>query len=114
MTHAEALARLDGRGRKKLENNTYLERRGDSENSPIAVRLHDTDVVTIYPDGTYELNRGGWQTVTTKDRINRYSPARLCQKNYQWFLWSGEDKVYFRDRITVDAGGNVIEPARAR
>jgi hypothetical protein len=36
-----------------------------------AVRLHDTDVVTFLPSGSVALDSGGWQTFTTRDRMNR-------------------------------------------
>lgn len=41
------------------------------------VRLHSTDVVTTHKNGTVTLNNGGWNTVTTRDRINRFSPFRV-------------------------------------
>lgn len=47
----------------------------------MAVRLHNTDVVTYHPDGTATLYTGGWMTVTTKDRINAWSPARVSSTN---------------------------------
>jgi hypothetical protein len=64
--------RLTGRclERRKVANNTYAERRWPD----IAIRLHDTDVVTLHPDGSITLNTGGWYTVTTKDRLNSYLP----------------------------------------
>ncbi len=34
------------------------------------VRYHDTDVVTVKPDGTVILDTGGYNTLTTRDRIN--------------------------------------------
>jgi hypothetical protein len=75
----EARAMLEGkkdRGngkRHKLQNNTYLVESFDH----YAVRLHHTNVVEIYSDGTYALNTGGWNTVTTMSRINSWSPARV-------------------------------------
>lgn len=77
-TYAEAAAYLEGaRNRsngRPLANNTRLEPRHDGS---IAVRLHRTDVVTFLADGRVVLNTGGWTTVTTQDRINRFSPARV-------------------------------------
>lgn len=96
---------IDKRGRnrptKKLKNNTYLVRL-DSET--IGVQLHNTIVVTIHGDGTYTLNSGGWQTVTTKDRINEYSPVRISQRKYQWYV--GDEDIPFKDgiRVTVKHG----------
>lgn len=56
--------------RRKIANNTYLERLVDNS---IAVRLHATDVVVIFPDDVVVLNSGGWRTKTTKDRLNRFA-----------------------------------------
>lgn len=78
-------------GRRKLENNTWLERRQSDApkdgtyQSDYAVRLHNTDVVTLHPDDSYTLNSGGWRTVTTKDRINRYSPGCVYSERGQWY-----------------------------
>lgn len=62
---------LQGRCKQscKIQNNTYLQRRGESV---IALCLHDTDVLTWYRDGRIVVNPGGYYTVTTKDRINGY------------------------------------------
>lgn len=60
--------------RRKLENNTYLERRGPDA---IAVLLHNTDIVTYYSDGRTGLYTGGWFTMTTKDRMNYYLPRHI-------------------------------------
>jgi hypothetical protein len=89
ITHSEAAALVKrGRnGRKKLKNNTYLYPRGED----YAVRLHYTDVVTIHADGTYTLNSGGWDTPTTKDRINAYSPARVASERGEWIIWRADD-----------------------
>jgi hypothetical protein len=72
MTYRDADTLLQGRcrERRKLENNTYLERHDDS----IAVRLHGTDVLAFYRDGGIGIDTGGWNTVTTRDRMNRYLP----------------------------------------
>lgn len=78
--------------RRKIDNNTYLERRSDGS---IAVRLHDTDVVTYYPDGLIELRTDGWDTSTTQDRIDRYSPIRMYKRKGELLVrstpWSDPD-----------------------
>jgi hypothetical protein len=53
--------------RRPVENNTTIIRR---DNGDLAVRLHDTDVVTYHADDSVTLDSGGWLTVTTKDRMN--------------------------------------------
>jgi hypothetical protein len=99
---------IDKRGKnrptKKLGNNTYLVRI-DSET--IGVKLHNTIVVTIHQDGTYTLDSGGWQTVTTKQRINEYCPVRVNQRKHQWYV--GDEDIPFKDgiRVTVKHGFGV-------
>ncbi len=79
----EALEKLNGRERRKLKNNTYLER---IDTETIGVRLHNTFVVTYKANGDIILKTGGWHTVTTKDRINAYSPVGISQKNFTWYV----------------------------
>lgn len=84
---------------QKLAKHTYLCRyklRGD-EQYTYTVRYHLTDVLTCKPDGTVVVTTGGWETVTTKARINDYLLAclpnntqrcpQIYQKNRQWY-WS--------------------------
>jgi hypothetical protein len=85
LTYETADAKLQGRCkyRRKLANNTYLERnyeryRLHTEQDPyIAVRLHNTEIIRFYPDGRVRVNTGGWNTITTRDRLNRFMPACL-------------------------------------
>lgn len=64
---------LGGKSLKKIGHNTWLEWLGGGV---YGVRYHQTYVVKIHPDNTYTLNSGGWHTVTTRDRINEFAPAR--------------------------------------
>ncbi len=105
-TNAVALLARGRNGQKKLGNNTVLHRIDDNT---LAVRLHRTDVVKLHSDGTYTLDSGGWRTVTTKARINEYSPARLYQSNNIWYVG---DAVY-HDGIKVDASGKPIGETEA-
>ena len=68
--------------KRKLGNNTYLVVRDDGG---IGVRLHDTEVVIHYEDKII-LNTGGWYSITTKARMNEYTPFSIRQKNYEWFV----------------------------
>jgi len=82
-SYTEADTVLTGRckDRRKVANNTWLERRDDGS---IGVRLHDTDVVTYHPDESITLNTGGWFTVTTKDRMNTFSPFGISSVKGEW------------------------------
>jgi hypothetical protein len=44
------------------------------------------------------LNSGGYRTHTTKKRINQYSPVRIYQKNFEWFLADGTE---FEDNMVI-------------
>ena len=88
LTYSEAqtmMASAQDRGygkRRKLANNTYLYERMGTD---YAIRLHSTDIITLHADGTYTLNTGGWDTVTTKARLNDLGPARIY--SYGKFGW---------------------------
>ena len=115
--------RLDGRDSRKVGNNTYLERNtfydraADRIASFIGVRLHGTYVVRAYEDGTVSLHTGGWHTVTTKDRINAWSPVRVFQHDYTWYVkFQGDgwdvpksEWVQFEEGMVVTSDGR---PAR--
>jgi hypothetical protein len=83
MDYSEACDVLGTRNGRKIGNNTYLERLGDDA---IGVRLHSTYVITLYADGSVELDSGGWETVTTKERMNRYSGARIFAEKHVWYV----------------------------
>jgi hypothetical protein len=92
MTFERAEKLIGSRASKKLENNTYLEWVG---HDTLGVRLHNTVVVEIHRNGRYTLNSGGWRTVTTKDRLNKYSPASVWQTRGRWTVRvDGEDREY--------------------
>lgn len=99
--HLDAKPHLD---RRKLAHNTYLHRRTDDS---LAIRLHDTDIIIVRHDDTFVLDSGGWRTPTTKDRMNRFSPARVYQKNHQWYIWPGPTPFF--DGIQIDIDGKPID-----
>ncbi len=99
-----------------VANNTIEYYRGNGDR---VIRLHQTDIVTFNanPKGqclqpiSVTLNSGGWQTVTTKERMNRYLPPgiSLCQEKSEWKIYrngaSWKDRkllsLYY-DGITID------------
>jgi hypothetical protein len=74
---------LDPEAGKPLENNTRLFRRSED---CLAIRLHDTDVVTVFADGRIALDSGGWRTMVTKDRISGYAPVRITSDRGVWYV----------------------------
>jgi hypothetical protein len=95
-----------GLDKKKLANNTYL-----MKSDCFVIQLHNTNIIKIYPNDIYELNTEGWQTVTTKDRLNEFSPADIYQKRGVWFVKDNnadkEDKVFF-DGIRISKSGEIL------
>ena len=51
------------------------------------IRLHGNVIMQIYRDKIVPLD-GGWRTVTTKERLNRYLPRgyKVYQKDWEWYL----------------------------
>lgn len=110
MNYETANARLTGRNanRRKLANNTYLERREDGS---IAVKLHATDILTFHANGDAVLSTGGWRTVTTKARMNEYlSGIRLSQSRGQWYVWDCAKQAeigLYQDGMILHANGKI-------
>lgn len=86
MNFNEATVRLGNKERRKLENNTWLEKIGNDE---IGVRLHNTVMVRFHRNGSIKVYSGGWHSCTTKKRINKYTKAGIHQKKYVWWLGNG-------------------------
>lgn len=112
MNYQEAVTQLRNKTRRKIANNTYLETR---EGGAIAVRLHNTDILTFRPGETV-FNSGGWLTVTTKERFNRFTPlGRFYSDKGEWFLnvgtWEKPQLYAYQDGLTVHDNGTVSNAA---
>jgi len=109
-TYAEAAAFLGGRDSRTIPSirSTSVERLSESGN--IGLRYHGTYVVVYRANGTYVLRSGGWRTNTTKSRINDFSPARVYQRNFQWYIMVRcETKPWpFHDGIVIDGSGKPV------
>lgn len=105
LTYKKATALLgtarDPEKGKPIANNTRLFKRGDN----FVIRLHDTDIITIKPNGSFVLNSGGYKTRTTKDRLNEYSPANISTKNHVWSISSRNGNDLFFDGIEINPLG---------
>lgn len=73
---------LAGKDKVKLGNNTELLKCFNC----IAVQHFSTAVVSFYPDGSIALDNGGYQSSTTKKRINMYSPFAVEQTKGIWYV----------------------------
>lgn len=108
MDYPEAQALLGKRDRKKLRYANYLHRR---EEGAIAIRQHNTDILTFYPDGRTLVDTAGWHTVTTRARLNDYLPHgwRVYQDRRVMYFWNPttQEKLLFADGAEIDAEGHI-------
>lgn len=98
----------------KIAYNTIAHRIDDVR---IGIKLYYTDVVVVHSDDSYELHSQGYTTATTRDRLNGFSPARVIQKDFCFYVLKDpslravkNNLVEFQEGITVDKYGNVQEP----
>lgn len=110
--------------RKKIANHTYVERgghiteRGDQiREGEIGVVLHETAVV-VYGERYIRLNSGGWLTMTTRERIERFTPRNVrlsSDRDARWIVlyhgtWDGPS-VPFYDGIRLLRAGDEYLPS---
>jgi hypothetical protein len=77
---------------------------GDSR---VAIRLRSTDIITFNAGDTITLQSGGWLSVTTKERINRYTKAGISQRAGIWYMRDGS---LFYDGMAIHMDGTPIKP----
>jgi hypothetical protein len=90
----------DARGKDAPNTTLYREQDGT-----LSIILHRTAIIRHLPDGTVCFTSGGYQTATTKDRLNRFAPKGLhfSQKDFAWF-WQQDGFVgvhEFEDGMTL-------------
>ena len=77
------------------------------------VTYHQTSVVKFNYNEII-LNSGGWETVTTKARMNQTSNQfgldyTVYQKDFEWFVnYNGKDYNYF-DGMRIDRVNKIVE-----
>lgn len=106
---------LNGREEKKLGSNTWvlkINNWGDGLES-VAVKYHNTNILTIDSEDIVTINNGGWDTVTTKDRLNQFLRCKgvhIYQQKYEWYITGpmGTQKYVNGTQILPD--GQVVVP----
>lgn len=98
---------------KPLENNTRLFMRPSANGGKpsFAVQLHSTDILTFRPDGAVVYNTGGWETLTTKDRMNGYGPANIWSDRGTWRIGHEGVSAVFADGCRIYRG-RIVGAAR--
>jgi len=60
----------------------------------VALYLHGNMIAEYAADGALYINDGGWQSNTTKERLNGLPNVFVYQRNFEWFLngerWTGD------------------------
>ena len=79
------------------------------------IRLHKTDVLTFRPNGAIEIFTGGWNTHTTRDRLNTFLPAHLRVWTHQGVLTVRNRKTgkesRFNQRAEIGPRGAIVTDA---
>ena len=57
------------------------------------VRLHDTDILTVYPHGGFTVSTGGFNTKTTRGRLDDVLPR-------PWTVYTDKGRIHLRNRET--------------
>jgi hypothetical protein len=80
--YSDFIAKGRNKTDRPLANNTRVIDRGDR----IAIRLHNTDIVSFFPNGDTEFNSGGWRTMTTKDRMHYAGGFTISSRGGNWTI----------------------------
>jgi hypothetical protein len=88
---------------RKLAHNTTLLVDLDVTSEGLFIQYHSTEIVTYYSDGSVRLNSGGWQTSTTKARINAFSPKgiNVWQQLGSWYVTTPNGDFEFEDGMVI-------------
>ena len=100
-TKAEIMAGVDCDKSKFIDNNTVEY----SVEGIRLIRLHLIDILTFKPNGMVTYNSGGWKTVTTKDRMNKFGSvgAQVWQEKNIWYIGNKDVDSVFYDGIVLNS-----------
>jgi hypothetical protein len=65
----------------------------------VGIKLHNTVVIKFYRDGRIQYNSDGWQTVTTRERMNTYAPTPKWNQELKKYDDGLNIQVYTDKRI---------------
>jgi len=82
-------------------NNTRVDRMGNRSE----VYLHNNLIAVVHDNGDLQLSSAGWETVTTKSRLNALLEnffgygLRIFQHDWNWYI--GDRNTPFFDGYTI-------------
>jgi hypothetical protein len=95
---------------KKIGYETVIRRIDDFT---IGVKYHATDIIRVDPTNIVTLSNGGWDTPTTKDRLNQFLnclSVSIYQKKHVWYIVGDNGTFEFVNGIEVHPGGYIVTP----
>ena len=99
-TKREIMANIDGGINAHIVKNNTIEYW--KEDGSRVIRLHHTDILTFNPDNTITFNTDGWETISTKSRMNEYqNKVNIYQKNHKWYVSTKDGDMEYHDGITI-------------
>ena len=101
MTKKQIMAKIDKDqvvSSKLIKSNTveYITNTGTR-----IIRYYETNILIFHYDGILELNSGGYKTVSTKSRINEFSPVTVYQRDRKWYICVNNHDISFRDGMLL-------------
>lgn len=89
--------------RVKLAHNTYLVQDTTDPLGTVryAILFHDTAIVRFNPSGWIVLDTGGWQTLTTRDRMRRAGVSIHCAGGVAGVTLPGGRTLAYRDGMAI-------------
>ena len=84
-------------------SNTRVDRMGNRSE----VYLHNNQIATVYDNGDLQLSSAGWETVTTKSRLNALLEnffgygLRIFQRDWTWYIGDSRQTDLFFDGYVI-------------
>ena len=99
-------------------NNTRILKWNEMNATIYGIKLHNTIIVRYHTNGNIILDTDGWKTVTTRDRINYYTPESISvwQERFIWYVsYQGkqylfEDGMKFHPQGLITLNDNEVKP----
>ena len=84
-------------------SNTRVDRMGNRSE----VYLHNNQIATVHDNGDLQLSSAGWETVTTKSRLNAILDnffgygLRIFQRDWTWYIGDSRQTDLFFDGYVI-------------
>lgn len=91
---------------KQLSYNTYV----ILINNIVHIYYWNTAIIKINKKDEYEYNTKGYQTLTTKKKMNLLGPLNIFQKDYEWYFHNQNNCLFiFKEGMIVTLDKNILK-----